>query len=184
MDPQIHHRRARFEALVSNQHDMLLAYIRAQAGSREAADDLFQKTMLEAWTHLDQFDSARPAGPWLRGIARNIINSGRRDDARGWHRLEKLAAQRLDQHFDYIEDKAQVEFDELIDALKACMEQLDARYRDPLRHCYWGGLAVNEAAERTGLTLEACKKRLQRGREMLARCMGTKGVFAPSEGGF
>lgn len=160
---------------------MLLAYIRAHTGRGGAAEDLFQKTMLEAWTHLDKYDPDRPAGPWLRGIARNVIHSQRRDDARSWRRLEKLAAQRLDQHFDYIEDKAQLEFDEVIDALKDCMEQLDARYRDPLRLCYWGGLGVKEAAEKTGLTLEACKKRLQRGRMMLRQCMTGKGVLMPPE---
>lgn len=183
MDQHRHQFRARFEALVREQHDMLLSYLRAHTGRVDAADDLFQKTMLEAWTHLEKLDPDRPAGPWLRGIARNMINSQRREDARRWRRLEGLAAQRLDQHFDLIEDNPQLEFDEVIDALKECMEQLDARYRDPVQHCYWGGLPVKEAAEKTGLTLEACKKRLQRGREMLRQCMTGKGFLTPPEGG-
>jgi RNA polymerase sigma-70 factor (ECF subfamily) len=183
MDVPIHERRDRFEALVRKQYGMLLAYIRAIAGQSERADDLFQKTMLEAWTHFEKFDSRRPPGPWLRGIARNVVNSERRVDARRWRRFEEFVAQRLDDQFDYIEDKAQLEFDEVIEVLKDCLEKLNRLYRTPLQHCYWGGLSVREAAEKTGLTLEACKKRLQRGREMLGRCMSGKGVLAPTKGG-
>lgn len=183
MEKHIHEPRDRFEALVRQQHGMLLAYIRAQVGHSERADDLFQKTMVEAWTHVEKFDNGRPAGPWLRGIARNVIKSERRDDARRWRRLEEYVARRLDDHFDYIDDKAQLEFDEVIGALKDCLEKLNRPYRTPLRHFYWGGLLVREAAEKTGLTVEALKKRLQRGREMLGRCMSGKGILAPSEGG-
>ncbi len=76
-----------------------------------------------------------------------------------------------------------MEFDEVIGVLKDCLEKLNRLYRTPLQHCYWGGLSIREAAEQTGLTLEACKKRLQRGREMLKRCLSAKGVLAPAEGG-
>ncbi|MGB1123676.1 MAG: RNA polymerase sigma factor [Phycisphaeraceae bacterium] len=183
MDQQKQQLRIRFETLLREHHDMLLAYIRSHMGRAGSADDLFQKTMLEAWTHLDKYDPSLPAGPWLRGITRNVINSHRRDDARRWRRLEKLAAQRLEQHFEYIEDKAQMEFEEVLDALKDCMEQLDQRYSEPLKHSYWGGLSVKEAAIQTGLSFEACKKRLQRGREMLRQCLTGKEVLAPHEGG-
>lgn len=176
-------RRDRFEVLVRTQHGMLLAYIRAHVGQSERADDLFQKTMLEAWTHVEKFDNSRPAGPWLRGIARNVINSERRDDARRWRRLEEFVAQRLDDHFEYIEVTAQMEFDEVIGVLKDCLGKLNRLYQAPLQYCYWGGLSVREAAEESGLTLEAFKKRLQRGREMLGRCLSGKGILAPAEGG-
>lgn len=159
---------------------MLLAYIRAHLGRTIVAEDVFQRTMLEAWVHIDKYDPQLPAGPWLRGIARNMISSERRDDARVWRRLEKVAAQRLDEHFDFIEERAQLEFAEVIDALKECLGQLDLLYRAPLECCYWMGLSVKDTANRTGVTLEACKKRLQRGREMLRACMTGKGVLAPS----
>lgn len=161
---------------------MLLAYLRAHTGQAATADDLFQKTMLEAWTHLERLDPDRPAGPWLRGIARNLMNSQRRDEARQWRRLDKLAALRLDQHFDHVDHEPQLEFREVMDALLDCLEGLAPRYRGPLEHCYWGGLPIKEIAVRVGVTLEACKKRLQRGREMLRDCMTGKGVLAPPEG--
>lgn len=160
---------------------MLLTYIRAHTGRTSVADDLFQSTMLEAWSCFDKYDPQLPVGPWLRGIARNMISSQRRGDARAWRRLEKLAAQRLDRHFDYIEEEAGLDFAEVIGSLKDCLGQLDPRYRDPLQCSYWAGLSVKDTADRTGLTLEACKKRLQRGREMLRACMAGKGVLAPAE---
>ena len=161
---------------------MLLAYIRAHTGRTSIADDVFQRTMLEAWAHFDKYDPHLPAGPWLRGIARNMINSERRDNARVWRRLEKVAAQRLEQHFDYIEEQAGLEFAEVVRELKDCLGRLDLLYRAPLECCYWTGLSVRDTADRTGLSLEACKKRLQRGREMLRACMTGKGVLAPPEG--
>lgn len=160
---------------------MLLSYIRAHTGRTTVADDVFQKTMLEAWAHFDRFDPRRPAGPWLRGIARNMISSERREHARVWRRLDKVANQRLDRHFDYIEEHAGLEFAEVISALKDCLGRLDLLYRAPLECCYWTGLSVRDTAERTGLSLEACKKRLQRGRELLRLCMTGKGVLAPAE---
>lgn len=160
---------------------MLFAYISAHTGRTSIADDVFQKTMLEAWACFDKYDPQLPPGPWLRGIARNMMKSQERDDARVWRRLEKVAAQRLDQHFDYIEEKARLEFAEVIDALNDCLRELDPLYRAPLQSCYWAGLSVKDTAKEVGLTLEACKKRLQRGREMLRSCMTGKGVLAPPE---
>jgi len=182
MEQQKHQRRARFETLVREQHDMLLAYLRAHTGQAASADDLFQKTMLEAWTHLDQLDPDRPAGPWLRGIARNMINSQRRDEARHWRRLAGLAAQRLDQHFDHLDAEPQLEFDEVLQALNDCIDRLDAGYRTPLKQSYWEGIAIKDIAIAMGIGLEACKKRIQRGREMLRDCMRGKGLLPPSEG--
>ena len=46
---------------------------------------------------------------------------------------------------------------------------------------YFDGFSAAEVAERFELSLEACKKRLQRGRAMLAECLKTKGVLAASE---
>ncbi|MEO1972652.1 MAG: sigma factor-like helix-turn-helix DNA-binding protein [Pirellulaceae bacterium] len=43
---------------------------------------------------------------------------------------------------------------------------------------YFEGLAATEVAERFELTLEACKKRIQRGRAMLAQCLKIKGVLS------
>jgi DNA-directed RNA polymerase specialized sigma24 family protein len=58
-----------FEALIRENTGMLMAYIRAGIRDEHAADDVYQETVLAAWKRLDDYDSQKPLGPWLRGIA-------------------------------------------------------------------------------------------------------------------
>jgi RNA polymerase sigma factor (sigma-70 family) len=88
----------------------------------------------------------------------------------------------LDHHFEFIEDNPDLEFEEVIDCLMECLEQLTPNYRSPLQHYYWDDLPVKEIAAKVGVALETCKKRLQRGRKMLRDCMKIKGMLAPAEG--
>ena len=55
-------------------------YIRCLARSSEV-DDLVQETLVTAWKHLDRFDRSKPFGPWLRGIARNLVMAHHRQSA-------------------------------------------------------------------------------------------------------
>ena len=69
------HAKKLFEALVREHADMLLVYLRSALGNVPDVDDLFQETMVIAWRRLDDFDETRPVGPWLRGIARKLLQS-------------------------------------------------------------------------------------------------------------
>src|SRR5688572_18668698 len=61
-----------FEILLRENAGMLWSYLRSLVNATDA-DDLFQQTCLEAWRSLDRYDKARPIGPWLRGIASNLV---------------------------------------------------------------------------------------------------------------
>jgi RNA polymerase sigma factor (sigma-70 family) len=47
-------------------------FLRVQTGSEERAKDCLQETFLRLYHALDRYDPARPFGPWLLGIARNV----------------------------------------------------------------------------------------------------------------
>ena len=71
-----------FEMLVRQNEGMLITYIRALVPDAGLADDIFQDTMITAWKRFDDYDQSRPLGPWLRGIAANLIrNAGRKKAA-------------------------------------------------------------------------------------------------------
>src|SRR5690606_41079446 len=72
-----------FEILVREHAGMLRVYLHSAVYDEAAVDDLFQETMLTAWRLIDRFDSSRPFGPWLRGIAGKLVLAWRRQHAGG-----------------------------------------------------------------------------------------------------
>ena len=62
-----------FEILARENADMLSAYLRSLLGADSSLDDLYQETMVVAWRRLAEYDRTRAFGPWLRGIARNLV---------------------------------------------------------------------------------------------------------------
>src|SRR5947208_2632604 len=70
-------RRELFEVLIRENAAMLWSFLRALARPAEG-EDLFQQTCMVAWKTLDRYDRNRPFGPWLRGIAANVVLEARR----------------------------------------------------------------------------------------------------------
>src|SRR5687768_11478090 len=54
-------------------------------GAAEAADELAQETLIEAWRHAERLDDPARREPWLAGIARNVC-------LRWWRAQSKNAA--------------------------------------------------------------------------------------------
>ena len=44
-------------------------------------DDIFQEVLVVAWRRLPEYDRKRSFGPWLRGIARNLVMEHHRKGA-------------------------------------------------------------------------------------------------------
>ena len=71
-----------FEILIREHADLLMVFIRSVVRDQTVADDVFQETLLVAWRRLPDYDRSRPFGPWLRGIAGNVILSAMRENKR------------------------------------------------------------------------------------------------------
>ena len=65
-----------FSILVNENAGMLMSYLKSLVWKHDAAEDIFQETMLVAWRKIDQCDLDRPFGPWLRGIATKTTQTG------------------------------------------------------------------------------------------------------------
>jgi RNA polymerase sigma-70 factor (ECF subfamily) len=81
-----------FRELYERYAERVYGYHLRRAGNADAAHDLTAETFAQAWTHRARFrdEAGGSAGPWLFGIARNVLLESVR---RG--RLERDACSRL-----------------------------------------------------------------------------------------
>ncbi|MEM9367566.1 MAG: sigma-70 family RNA polymerase sigma factor [Planctomycetota bacterium] len=170
-----------FEILVRENSRMLLVYLRSLVQDETAVDDLFQETMVVAWRRLDECDLDRPFGPWLRGIASRLVMAHYRKQKVAPVVLQEAVLNVVDRHFESINLLAGDTWDDKVAALHACIAQLPERQKLVVTGRYFNGYSLGDLAESLETSLEACKKRLQRGRQMLAKCLKMKGVLSAAE---
>jgi len=160
-----------FGELVRRYQARLRAFASRYIDSSHDVFEIVQDAFLNAYKHLDRFDTARALYPWLRVICHNLIlnffRSRRRtrnvhlqlvDDAL----LERLGA--ADEHDDFY-DSARVE------VLKACLGQLAESQRGLIRTRYHGEVPVKDIAESLRATATSVSMRLGRIRKKLKKCM-------------
>ncbi len=167
-----------FEILVRENTRMLTVFLRSRLDDEVAVDDLFQETMLVAWKRLDDCDQSRPFGPWLRGIAHRLVLAHYRKQKRNPLPLSDEVLEIVDEHFENIHAHPGDTWDEKIGALHKCLESLPEKHRTVVQERYLEDKPVKCVADRLCISLEACKKRLQRARAMLAKCLRLKGILA------
>lgn len=173
---------ALFEILARENADSLTAFLRAAVGDVATADDLFQDTMLIAWRRIDAYDATRPFGAWLRGIAKRLVIGHFRRVGREVATADERIIDYLDQRMSQVDSRPGDDLNEKIAALRECIEQLAAHYREPLNMHYRLKRTTEWIAENVAITRDAVQKRLQRARALLAACLVRKGTFPALDG--
>jgi RNA polymerase sigma-70 factor (ECF subfamily) len=177
----------------------LARYCAHHSGDHDAAEDLAQETLVEAWRNHHKLRDLDKSKPWLAAIARNICHRwGRargREAARLVDTITTTQSESLDQ-LDLLPDEIDLERDlergELIALLDRALALLPRDTRDILVAHYVEGLPQSEIAARLGLTENAIAVRLYRGRralrELLAGDLGQDiaeyGFAAPNADGW
>ena len=161
-----------FEILAAQNADMLVCFVRSLVPGSEV-DDVFQETLVTAWEKLPQFDRSRPFGPWLRGIAANKVKQMRHRRSSDKLRFDDEVIAGIEQSFAAV--PARHGFGEVLDTLQVCMNQLPDKLRLAVDLVYRRGLRIRRAASKLEVSEEAVKKRIQRGRQLLAKCMRNEG---------
>jgi RNA polymerase sigma-70 factor (ECF subfamily) len=159
------------ERLVRSHQARLRAYLFSRTGRVEAADDLAQETFLVAFRRIEEFDPARPAWPWLVGIARNELREYWRSAARGRpaEDIEALAALRL---LEQDESAAEGSPDRsAVEALRECLGKLTDRSRDLVRRIYSERRTCAEVARELRQEAGAVRVALHRIRRALHACV-------------
>ena len=170
------------------------------SGDIDAADDLAQETLVEAWRNRHKLCDADGQGrqAWLFAIAQRVCLRWRRsrgrdaahlvvahhDDAVGAEPLERLAGQ------DDLE--RELEHGELAELLDRALALLPSQTRDVLIARYIQETPLGELAERLGLNEGAVAVRLHRGRLALRRVLSSDlreeaaayGLSAPQDDGW
>jgi RNA polymerase sigma-70 factor (ECF subfamily) len=146
----------------------------ALTGSPEAAEDLAQEALLEAWRSRHKLVAPEGASRWLSVITRNVCLRWRRQQGRGSAQevrelteddtLDGLAALAPDLEIE-------LERSELADLLDRAMAQLPPDTRSALVQRYVLELPQAEIAARLGLTEGSVEARLQRGKISLHRLL-------------
>lgn len=170
-----------FEILVSENSDMLWAYLRSAVFDRQAGEDIYQETLVVAWRRLADYDRDRPFGAWLRGIAGKLVLAYiRKHGRRSVALCDDAALEALAEKFGESEEASPANtWDERFDALNDCIGRLADQDREIVHQHYQKDHDCKSISGHVGLSVEAVKKRLQRARAALMRCIEDK-IGAPT----
>ena len=154
--------------LLMTQHQRrIFAYIHALVPSRADAEDLLQETSLVVVEKFHEFASGTDFVAWACQIAWWRVRASR----------QKFARSKVVFDDDVLESVAHTaasmheEVSERHEALARCLQKLHPRDRDLLLTRYEPGAGVEEAAQRSGRSLEAAYKALGRLRKLLLDCV-------------
>jgi RNA polymerase sigma factor (sigma-70 family) len=125
------------------------------AGSAEAAEDLAQETLVEAWRLRDRVVDRDGLSSWLSAIARNVCLRWCRQRSRDIRHIGIGPDGDSSDHFDLTADltdlEMELERDELADLLGRAMTLLPPETRRALIECYVEERSHGEVAARLGL---------------------------------
>ena len=154
--------------LLMTQHQRrIFAYIHALVPSRADAEDLLQETSLVVVEKFHEFASGTDFVAWACQIAWWRVRASR----------QKFARSKVVFDDDVLESVAHTaatmheEVSDRHEALARCLQKLHPRDRDLLLTRYEPGAGVEEAAQRSGRSLEAAYKALGRLRKLLLDCV-------------
>jgi RNA polymerase sigma-70 factor (ECF subfamily) len=133
----------------------------ALTGSRAAADDLIQDTMVRAWRFREGFQEGSNMAAWVNKILRNTFYTAAVAQKNTVQDVDGLYAAQLSCG---PEQEWRVKYGELMSALQL----LTTEARDALLLVVAEGLSYEEAAEVAGCPVGTMKSRVNRARERLA----------------
>jgi RNA polymerase sigma factor (sigma-70 family) len=168
------------EAALGSARPRLMRLASLHGIAPDAAEDVVQETLVEAWRHLNQLHTPDRFDAWLAGICRNVCLRWMRS-----HTLYTLRNSPLIPHdggerdgvvsIDTLDVPDPLALDpadllsrqDLTTLLDHALSYLSADLRTAVELCYLAELPQREVAVRMGLTIEALESRLVRARRNL-----------------
>jgi RNA polymerase sigma-70 factor, ECF subfamily len=156
------------EAVWSELHRRLRAFVARRVSDPDVVDDLAQDILLRLYTHMGRLREQERLDAWAYQVARNAIADYWRERAASRQvpldpdRTEQLAA---------VEELEGADEADLRSEIAACLapmvEQLAEPYREAIRLTDLGGRTQAEVAAELTLSVPGMKARVQRGRAQL-----------------
>src|SRR5262245_15174908 len=156
-----------FARIVQRYGPMVFGVCRRILGNVHDADDAFQATFLVLASKTGGIDHPELLGNWLYGVACRVSARAKTRAARRTTHERQAALPST------LQD---AEPDDVRPLLDEELQQLPAKYRDPLVLCYLEGRTYEEAARRLGWQLGTVAGRLARARDLLRERLTRRGV--------
>jgi RNA polymerase sigma-70 factor (ECF subfamily) len=160
-----------FGDLVEREQSRVRAFVASRLSDPQRAEDLAQDTFVIAYTRRGEFDQSREFGPWLFGIARNLIMNERRKLARREAAMEELRDYAL------VASQESNEGDvSNLERLEECLKRVSGKMRDFVRLRYFEDCPLEEVAKKMNLTYGSARVSHVRALGTLRDCMEEKGA--------
>jgi RNA polymerase sigma-70 factor (ECF subfamily) len=162
--------RKRLLVLMTKHQRQIFAYIYALVPNRYDAEDLLQETCVVICEKFNDFEEGTDFVAWACQIAYWRVRYSR----------QKYARSKVVFDQDIVDAVAQTagamveEMDDRHVALADCLQRLPSRDRELLLIRYEPGGGVEEAAQRSGRTVQTAYKALARLRKLLLDCVSSK----------
>lgn len=161
-----------FDEVFAAELEPLHGYIARRLGV-SAADDLAAETFAIAYRRWSDLDPARPARPWLYGIASNLIRRRWRDERRMLRAYARTGVDPVLAEEDASLDRLTRHAERA--ALAAALAALRQEEREVLLLHAWAELSDTQIAEALSLPRGTVKSRLSRARERMRNRLGAVG---------
>ena len=155
-----------FDAVYAEYNTRLFAFLARLSRNRATAEDLLEETWLRLVSHAERLREDSQLGGWLFTVARNLyVSYCRSRMLEDVHALDSIGLWPSGCPSSPFEETAG---HELGVRLEAALAELPLQYREALLLVAIEGLTPSQAAQVCGVSGEAMRQRLSRGRAMLA----------------
>ncbi len=160
----------RFLSLFLRSEREIFRYVAALIPNATDAEDIVQQTAMALWEKFDAYDPGQPFTPWACRFALN--------KARQWierrQRWQALLEHGLAEELTERRQELQPEFELRLRHLEACLEKLPREQRFLVEGYYYERASVEKLAARSGRSIAATYKMLQRVRHTLQLCVESR----------
>lgn len=160
----------RFLSLFLHSEREVFRYVAALVPNVTDAEDIVQQTAMALWEKFEAYDPSQPFTPWA---CRFALNKARQWIARR-QRWQALLDHGLAEELAQRRPELQPEFEHRLRHLEACLGKLPAEQLSLVEGYYYERTDIESLAGRSGKTVAATYKMLQRIRQVLQLCVETQ----------
>lgn len=159
-----------FSQLLLRHNQMLLRYIMTFVPRRTEAEEILQRAATALWEKFDEFDRTRDFLPWAYRFTYIEVLNYRKEQARSRLIFDVDVLNELKSTREQLEPTFELQRT----ALRDCLKLVNPESLQLLQRRYCDSESAGQLARETGQTVKALYRRLDRVRELVARCMHQK----------